>query len=85
MLGTRSWKRGCCYHANQQDLRALFWEAFWNAMGSVSEEQRERIEVARLVDRFLANGFQYDDDDNRVPASEGYDDLRYLDVVVIGK
>lgn len=38
MLGIRSWKRGCCYHANQQDLRALFWEAFWNAMGSVSEE-----------------------------------------------
>lgn len=54
-------------------------------MGSVSEEQRERIEVARLVGLFLANGFQYDDDDNRVLASEGDDDLRYLDVVVLGK
>lgn len=54
-------------------------------MGSVSEEQRERIEVARLVGLFLANGFQYDDDDNKVFASEGDDDLRYLDVVFLGK
>lgn len=85
MLGTDSWVRGWCYHANQQELRALFWETFWSAMGSVSEEQKERIEIARLVGLFLANGFQYDDDGNLVPASEGYHELRYLEAVVLGK
>ncbi|KAI9822089.1 MAG: hypothetical protein M1826_000549 [Phylliscum demangeonii] len=84
MLGISSWTKGWCYLANQQDLRARFWEAFWNAMGSVSKEQTERIELARLVGLFLANGFQLDDVGNRVPASEGQHDLRYLDAVVLG-
>jgi hypothetical protein len=85
MLGVQSWKRGWLYHANQQDLRTLFWEAFWTAIGPVSEEQREHIEVARLVGLFLANGFQYDNDDNKVPASEGHHELRYLEAVVLCK
>jgi len=85
MLGIRSWTKGWIYHSNHQDLRALFWGTFWEAVGPISEEQRERVEVARLVGLFLANGFQYDDDCNRVPASEGNHDLRYLDSVVLGK
>lgn len=57
MLGIRSMKGRWVYHANQQELRDLFWGAFYHAMGDVSEEQKELIEVARLVGLFLDNGF----------------------------
>ncbi len=36
-------------------------------MGSVSEEQMERIEVARLVGLFIENGFVYIDEANKIP------------------
>lgn len=85
MLGIRSWSRGWCYHANQQDLRTLFWETFWEAMGPVCEEDRERIEVARLVGLFLENGFDYENDGNWVPAAEKKAYRRYLDAVVLGE
>lgn len=83
MLGIRKFT-GWCYHSNQQQLRDLFWKAFSDAMGSEFEQNRGRIEVARLVGLFLANGFEYDHNENRVPASEGDVDLAYLDAVVLG-
>ncbi|KAG8904583.1 hypothetical protein FRC00_013902 [Tulasnella sp. 408] len=83
MLGIRSWKESWIYHANQQELRDLFWDAFYKAMGNVSEEQKELIEVARLVGLFLDNGFRWIDDETKVPASEGHPDLRYLEAVTL--
>jgi hypothetical protein len=83
MLGIRR-TRGWCYHPNQQELRDLFWGSFYDAMGQVSEEQRELIEVARLVGIFLENGFEGDGDGNRVPASEGNETLDYLEAVTLG-
>ena len=82
MLGIRKVNVGWCYHLNQQELRELFWGAFYKAMGKVSEEQKETIEVARLVGLFLANGFEWNDG-VKVPAREGYDDLRYLEAVTL--
>ncbi|KAK7686443.1 hypothetical protein QCA50_010667 [Cerrena zonata] len=82
MLGIWQWEDGWWYHANYQDLRVVFWTAFWSAMGSVSEEQKERVEVARLVSLFLAYGFEWDKDGNKVPASEG-PGLKHLDAVVL--
>lgn len=83
MLGIRSMEESWVYHANQQELRDLFWGAFYKAMGTVSEEQRELIEVARLVGLFLDNGFQWIDDQTKVPASEGHDGLRCLEAVTL--
>jgi hypothetical protein len=83
MLGIRR-IRGWCYHANQQDLRNLFWGTFYEAIGQVSEEQRELIEVARLVGIFLENGFEGDGDGNRFPAREGNETLDYLEAVTLG-
>ncbi|KAI0676844.1 hypothetical protein C8Q78DRAFT_1065547 [Trametes maxima] len=83
MLGIRTWTEGWEYHANQQELRDLFWEVFYEAMGNISQAQKERIEVARLVGLFLDNGFEWVDDENRVAASEGYEDLRYLEAVTL--
>ncbi|KAI0089319.1 hypothetical protein BDY19DRAFT_890074 [Irpex rosettiformis] len=85
MLGIRRWKEGWVYHANQQELRDLFWASFYRAMGNVSEKQKELIEVARLVGLFLDNGFKWLDDETKVPASdnEGHDGLRYLEAVTL--
>ncbi|KAG8726747.1 hypothetical protein FRC10_006792 [Ceratobasidium sp. 414] len=83
MLGIRTWKEGWVYHANQQELRDLFWDSFYKAMGDVSEEQKELIETARLVGLFLDNGFKWLDDETKVPVSEGHDGLRYLEAVTL--
>jgi len=84
MLGIRTMKEGWRYHANQQELRDLFSESFYyQAMGKVSEKQKELIEVARLVGLFLDNGFKWNDAGVKVPASEGYDTLRYLEAVTL--
>jgi len=50
-------------------------------MGNFSEEQKELIEVARLVGLFLDNGFEWNDAGIKVPTSEGYDNVRYLEAV----
>ena len=54
----------------------------YEAIGDVSEEQKKLIDVARLVDLFLTNGFVWKDE-VRVPASEGDDDLIYLEAVTL--
>ena len=74
---------GFCYHAYQQELRDLFWGVFYQAMGKVLEKQKKLIEVARLVGLFLANGFEWTDDEIKVPAREGNHNLRYLEVVTL--
>lgn len=84
MLGTRTMKEGWVYHPNQQELRTLFWATFWEAMpGDVSPDQKELIEVARLVGLFMDNGFMWIDEHTRVPARDGveHDGLRYLEAV----
>lgn len=83
MLGIGSWKESWIYHTNQQELRDLFWDAFYKAMGNVSEEQKELIDVARLVGLFLDNGFRWIDGETKVPACEGHDGLRYLEAVTL--
>lgn len=49
MLGVRTGQEGWRYHVKQQELRDFFWGSFYQAMGTVSEDQKELIEVARLV------------------------------------
>ena len=85
MLGVRTWKEGWVYHHNQQELRDLFWATFWEVMGDISEDQKELIEVARLVGLFMDNGFTWIDDHTRVPATDGDgpDGLCYLEAVTL--
>ena len=68
MLGVHTMKECWRYHTSQQELRDLFWESFYQAMGKASEEQKELIEVARLVGLFLDNGFEWNDAGIKVPA-----------------
>ncbi|KAK2746848.1 hypothetical protein FQN57_002890 [Myotisia sp. PD_48] len=75
---------GWRYHPNQQTLRKLFWETFYQAIGNVSQEQKDTFEVARLVGLFLANGFQWGEDEKLIPATDPSDGLSYLDGVVLG-
>lgn len=81
MLGIRSWKRGWATMPTSRISEPCSGRPF----GTPWDPSLKSRGSARLVGLFLANGFQYDDDDNRVLASEGDDDLRYLDVVVLGK
>ncbi|KAF8184438.1 hypothetical protein BJ912DRAFT_974834 [Pholiota molesta] len=83
MLGVNRVDEGWCYHPSQQALRALFWEAFYTAMGNGNTADA-RIDVARLAGIFLENGWQWDEEGNRVPLQEGARDLVYLDKVVLG-
>src|SRR5262245_43360597 len=53
MLGKNTLSCYWLYHSNQQELRDLFWETFYQAMGALSAEQKELIDVARLVGLFL--------------------------------
>ena len=56
---------------------------FYQAMGKASEEQKELIEVARLVGLFLDNGFEWNDAGIKVPASGGDMDFRFLEAVTL--
>ncbi|KAK6221295.1 Protein kinase-like domain protein [Colletotrichum tabaci] len=79
MLGTLTttgdfWR----YHPNHQELRDQFWNRFHYYLGGVSDEQKRRIEAARLIGLFLANGFQ-----QGRPATEESEDLRFLGAVIL--
>ncbi|CUA78004.1 Pc22g21300 [Rhizoctonia solani] len=83
MLGFATFSRGWRYHTNQQELRDLFWETFYQEIGGASEEQKKLIEVAVLVGLFLGHGFERKDEIAKVPASEGHHELRYLEAVTL--
>ncbi|KAK1989134.1 hypothetical protein LZ30DRAFT_744584 [Colletotrichum cereale] len=78
MLGTLTttedfWR----YHPNHQELRDHFWSRFYCYLGGASDEQKRRIEAARLIGLFLANGFQ-----QGRPATEESEDLGFLRAVI---
>ncbi|KAK6520034.1 hypothetical protein TWF506_000325 [Arthrobotrys conoides] len=83
MLGINRVRVGWCYHSNQQDLRDLFWESFYESMASVSNDVRGRIEAARLVGLFMTHGFNYDASGNPFAASDGNAELDYLEAVIL--
>lgn len=83
LLGISSWSQGCIYLPNQQELRDLFWQTLYEAMGNVSEEQKELLEVASQVGLFLTYGFMRHDDETIVPASEEHTSLHYLESVTL--
>ncbi|KAL8346223.1 hypothetical protein RB601_004000 [Gaeumannomyces tritici] len=79
MLGVRTtsgdfWR----YHDNHEELRDHFYDRFYHHVGNVSDVDKQRIEVARLVGLFLANGFW-----RGRPATENSEDLRFLGAVVL--
>ena len=79
MLGTLTTTGDCwSYHPNHQELRGQFWTTFYKCLGGASDEQKRRIEAARLIGLFLANSFQ-----NGHPATEDSEDLRFLGAVVL--
>lgn len=44
------------FHPRHMELRRIFWRAFYEEIGDVSETGREKIRTARMVGIFLANG-----------------------------
>ncbi|KAL0958534.1 hypothetical protein HGRIS_000674 [Hohenbuehelia grisea] len=70
------------YHANESELRALFWSTFYEATGFVPDTHRELIQAARLVGLFLQHGFEYDENGNKSAASAEARGLAFIDAVL---
>ncbi|KAI1104363.1 hypothetical protein F4804DRAFT_341877 [Jackrogersella minutella] len=84
MLGIRTMGGDCwTYFSKQGELRDQFWTAFYRRMGGASDAQKQRIEVARMVDLFLDNGFMQDECGIIRLATEESVDLRYLSTVMV--
>ncbi|KAK4141303.1 uncharacterized protein C8A04DRAFT_39239 [Dichotomopilus funicola] len=66
------------YHPNHEVLRGHFWTRFYHYLGGASDNVRRRIETARLIGLFLANGFEHDK-----PATEESEDLQFLSAVLL--
>jgi hypothetical protein len=87
MLGIPKWDRESgrahhVYHANHRELRDLFYDELYRAMGSVTDRDKERIEDARLVGLFLTNACVYDRAGNLRPTGEGDHGLQHLDAAL---
>ena len=84
MLGVRTMnEHGWSYFPSHGELREQFWTVFYHCLGTISEAQKQSIEVARLTGLFLANGFMQDEHGDMHPATEESLDLRYLGAVVL--
>ncbi len=58
--GRDNWRRGAAdwhWHPRHEDFRAQFWCAFYAKAGDISYQDREAIEIARLLGLFLVYGF----------------------------
>lgn len=70
------------YHTNHQELRDLLYNELYHAMGSTSDDDKKRIEDARLIGLFLTNGWRYDAAGNQLCAGEEDHGLHHLDAVL---
>ncbi|KAF8191322.1 hypothetical protein BJ912DRAFT_1022028 [Pholiota molesta] len=64
------------------ELRKLFYDELYSAIGHVSDGDKKRIEDARLIGLFLTNGWRYDTAGNQLPAGEDEHGLHHLDAVL---
>ncbi|RPD77903.1 hypothetical protein L226DRAFT_611089 [Lentinus tigrinus ALCF2SS1-7] len=72
------------YHANHRELRDLFYDELYRAIWpglSVSANDRQRLEDARLIGLFLTNGWRYEGG-TKTPACEGDASLCHLHCVL---
>jgi Phosphotransferase enzyme family len=71
--------QGWHYYNNHHELEKLFWQAFEQSVGGVSEADRQAIRVARMAGFFLRYGFVWEDGVRQIPVKESDASLRYLD------
>ena len=64
-----------------RELRRDFWAAFARAVGP--DVSLERVEVARLVGIFVQFGFQWVDENTRLPVQEGTRDFVFLEAITL--
>ncbi|KAL3587855.1 hypothetical protein FPOAC2_13754 [Fusarium poae] len=70
--------QGWRYHLHHCSLRAQFWRTFEEAVGGVSEDDRQAIQIARMAGLFLQYGFTWEDGGGE-PVKEGTASFMYLD------
>jgi DNA excision repair protein ERCC-4 len=76
VLGSMS-PDGWRYHKNHRELRQKFWRTFEDAVGGLSDDEREAIEVARMAGLYLRYGFNWEEE-GIDPVEEGTSSFMYL-------
>ncbi|WVN88139.1 uncharacterized protein L203_103340 [Cryptococcus depauperatus CBS 7841] len=66
------------YRPNHKSLRQYFWGRFYHYLGDASDQQKRRIETARLVGLFRTYALEYGK-----PATEQSPDLRILGALIL--
>ncbi|KAF4454850.1 Protein kinase-like domain protein [Fusarium austroafricanum] len=46
------------FHHNHQALRKLFWDAFYDVTGNISDDDRHSMDIARLFGLFWTHGYE---------------------------
>ena len=77
-MGRDGWQ----YREDHQDLRDLFWESFYNAVGQISEADRFTITAAMIIGLFFRYGFSWDEGARERPVDPNHRRLRYLDALL---
>lgn len=77
VLGSMN-EQGWHYHPHHRALRDLFWQTFEAAIGGISGDNKQTIQIARIAGLFLRYGFAWADG-GQEPVNEGSISFQYLD------
>jgi hypothetical protein len=80
ILGVRTSSYWYFHPSHNNNLRTQFWKTFYEVTGYLSENDRQAIEIGRMLGLFRTYGFdRRPEKDNAAPLEEGDEDLVYLD------
>lgn len=76
VLGSMN-QQGWRYHPHHRALRDLFWQTFETAIGQISNDNKQTIQIARMAGLFLRYGFDWADGGQEL-VNEGSISFTYL-------
>lgn len=76
-------KQGWNYFDQHEDLKALFWNAFYADVGEDVRVLQSTIDLAARVSILLRRGFRWDEKMQRRVVEEGNSGVRYLDALFL--
>ncbi|CRG82986.1 Tudor domain-containing protein 15 [Talaromyces islandicus] len=78
MLGYMN-STGWHYHENSSRLEGLFWDTFYEKLGTISDDDKQAMKTAERVGLVLRYGFTWEDGTRERPVTEQDSSIRYLD------
>ena len=84
MLNQLSQKLPERFHPNHEQLRMEFWKTFYELTGDLSDDDRQAIEVGRLLGLFRTHGFDCRPEKaNAAPLEEGDQEFVCLEALCL--